>query len=103
LREETAGTTPRNLIHPQKRVDCSLTADPFPPDRSKRFSESSPSKKAKKYLTPDKHSPNIHLHAEEAQIASSFKGGKGNLAENIDFKHNQKSLEGERWALTFTH
>jgi hypothetical protein len=44
---------------------------PFPGETS--------SKKQKKYLTPEKHSPNIHLTAEEAHMASSFKSGQGQV------------------------
>ena len=55
-----------------------------------------PSKAQKEYLTPNMLSPNIHLTAEEGHIASSFKkAGKGKLAENMDFKHNQRSRGGK--------
>jgi len=60
---------------------------------STHFSGEIPSNQQRKYLTPDKHSPYIHLTAAEAQIASSFKkAGKGKLAERIEFKHNQGVL-----------
>jgi hypothetical protein len=63
---------------------------------SKLFAGDTPFKKAKKCLTWEKHSPNIHLTVEEAQIASSSKkAGKGKLAENITFEHNQRSLGGK--------
>ena len=63
---------------------------------SKLFSGDTPSKEVKKIFDTGKTFTNIHLTIEEAQSASSCKkAGKGELAENVTFKHNQRSLGGK--------